>query len=113
VHEVSLVQGALDLAEDLAEQEGATRIHRIVLRIGKLAGVEPEALAFAFEVVTAGTRAEGATLQVESVPVVCRCPRCDNHFEPTDIVFVCPNCGELSAEVCQGTELELAGVEVS
>jgi hypothetical protein len=31
--------------------------------------VQPEALAFAFDVVTAGTMADGATLGVESVPV--------------------------------------------
>ena len=74
MHEVSLMQSALEIAEEQACSQGATRIHAITLRIGRLAGVVPDALGLAFEVVTAGTRAEGASLEVETVEVVCRCP---------------------------------------
>jgi len=113
VHEVGLMQSALELAEEQARSRGATRIHRITLRVGRLAGVEPEALAFAFDVVTAGTMAEGAALQIESVPVVCSCGRCGKEFAPQDFVFACPGCGALSRDVRAGQELELTSLEVS
>ena len=113
MHEVGVIQGALDLAIAEAGRHGAHHIHRITLRVGRLAGVEPEALSFAFEVVTAGTMAEGARLEIEAVPVVCHCPDCWDEFRPADFVFACPRCGGLSLEVRHGDELELATLEVS
>jgi hydrogenase nickel incorporation protein HypA/HybF len=113
MHEVGLMQSALELAEEQARLRGACRIHRITLRIGKLAGVELEALTFAFEVVAAGTMAEGAALQVEAVPVVCYCCGCEKEFAPEDFVFACPACGALSQDVRSGQELELTSLEVS
>jgi hydrogenase nickel incorporation protein HypA/HybF len=113
MHEASLMLNALEIAEEQARQRGATRIHRIALRVGRLAGVEPEALAFAFDMVTAGTMAEGATLAIESAPVVCLCDVCRQEFSPDDFVFACPTCGALSQDVRSGQELELIRLEVS
>ena len=113
MHEVGLMESALEIAQEHARRQGATRIHTIALRVGRLSGVEPEAMELAFEVVTAGTSAEGARLVVESVPVVCFCRDCDREFEPTGFVFPCPCCGRFSSEIRQGRELELASLEVS
>ena len=113
MHEVGLMQSALDLALEAAAKAGATRIHRLTLRVGALAGVEPEALAFAFEVVTRGTAAEGAHLEMEAVSILCNCCYCSREFESAGPFFDCPDCGRPSADVLRGYELELAHVEVS
>jgi hydrogenase nickel incorporation protein HypA/HybF len=113
MHEVGLMQSAVDLSIAEAARRGAHRIHRIKLRIGALAGVEAEALAFAFEVVARGTSAEGARLEVEHVPVVCFCEVCDAEFQTATWVFECSRCGQLSEVVRQGRELELESLEVS
>jgi len=85
----------------------------VMLRVGRLSGVDPDALAFAFEVVMAGGISQGATLKLEVVPTQCRCDGCGQRFEPVDVIFACPICGELSAHVLRGRELELTGLEVS
>lgn len=113
MHEVGLMQTALRSAFKQAAQHRAVRIHRLTLSVGKLSGVVPEALRFAFEVVTRGTPAEGAELIVHEVPVVCRCETCNNEFKPADLVFVCPHCGAVSATWNKGQELELTSIEVS
>ena len=113
MHEVSLMQSVLEIAEEQARRQGSTRIHTITLRIGRLAGVAAEALGLAFEVVTAGTPAEGAALEVETVEIVCRCPACQEDFTPADFIFRCPACGRLTGDVRQGREMELASLEVS
>ena len=113
MHEVGIMQSALDLAIAEAQRAGADRIHRVAMRIGDLSGVVPEALSFAFEALTLGTPAEGACLDIERVPVVCRCPNCGGDFRPDDIIFVCPGCGRLCAETRQGKEIELSALEVS
>src|SRR5262245_4620940 len=113
MHEVGVIQDALDVALDHAGRATASRIHRLILRVGPLSGVVPEALAFAFEVVTRGTIADGARLEVEHVPIICYCPVCQEEFSPDGWVFDCPHCGRLTSEDRQGHELELASVEMS
>ena len=113
MHELSLMQSALEIAMDHAGQAGAQRIVSITLRIGAMSGVVAEALEFAFDVLKADTIADQARLEIQTVPIMCRCPRCDLDFEAADIVFVCPTCGSRSADVRSGREMELASMEVA
>lgn len=113
MHEVSIMQSALEAAERHARAQGATRIHRIVLKIGAASGVVPDALEFAFAPVTKGTMADGATLEIIPVPVVCHCDVCDSDFVPDDFPHACPTCGRISLDVRQGMEMELASLEIS
>jgi hydrogenase nickel incorporation protein HypA/HybF len=113
MHELALMEELHRIALASAATQGAERIHRVMLRVGRLSGVDPDALAFAFEVVMAGGIAQGATLELEVVPTQCRCRGCGQRFEPEDVIFACPICGELSADVLRGRELELTGLEVS
>src|SRR6516162_2296763 len=112
MHEVSLLQDAIEIAEEQAQAKGARRIDKITLRVGRLAGVDPEALAFAFEVVARGTLAEGAKLIVEDVPVVCHCTVCEMEFQPEGWAFECPHCGQVANRARKGGNLELASLEV-
>ena len=64
MHESGLMQSA-DLAADYARRAGAGDIRRVVLRVGALSGVEPDALRFAFESLAPGTPAAGAALELE------------------------------------------------
>lgn len=113
MHEVSIMESTLELAVRSAQQQGATRIHQLTLRVGQLSGVIPDALEFAFEVVRQGTLADQAEMIIESVPALCHCDRCDRDFEPDDYIYDCPQCHQLSSEVRQGKELELVSLEVS
>ncbi|MBX9582710.1 MAG: hydrogenase maturation nickel metallochaperone HypA [Gemmataceae bacterium] len=113
MHEAGLAQAALDAAAARARERGAARVYRMTLRVGDLSGVVPEALRFALEALSPGTKADGAAFDIRVVPVECHCPACDRPFRPADIVYACPDCGRLSADVRQGHELELVEVEVS
>jgi hydrogenase nickel incorporation protein HypA/HybF len=113
MHEIGLMQQAMELALECAARNGGRRIHRITLRVGAFSGVVPEALAFAFDAVAHGTIAEGARLDLECVPAVCFCASCGQEFEPPDVIFDCPRCRQPSAELRRGRELELASLEVS
>jgi hydrogenase nickel incorporation protein HypA/HybF len=113
MHEVGLMQNAVELSVAEAVRRGARRVHCVKLRIGALAVVESDALNFAFEVVAGGTPAEGARLEVEHLPVVCFCDACNVEFQPATWVFECSCCGRMSDDIRQGRELELASLEVS
>jgi hydrogenase nickel incorporation protein HypA/HybF len=113
MHEISIMQSAIALALSQASQQDAQRIHWIKLQIGELSGVIPEALMFAFEIVTAGTIAAEAELKLETVPVICHCRSCQQDFNPESWIYVCPGCHQLTTELRQGRELILTALEVS
>ena len=113
MHEVSLMQDTLTLAEQRAKAAHAERIHCLRMRVGALSGAVPESLEFAFEILAKGTMAEGATLRLERVPIVCFCPTCEREFPAPDLYCECPGCHQVSLDIRQGRELELASLEVS
>lgn len=114
MHEVGLMQDILDLALEKARAQGAQRINQIHVRVGAASGVAPESLDLAFEVVKKGTIAEKAQFKVEAVPIVSYCPACNQEFRPVDpLLYECPQCHQISSEVHQGKELELAALEIS
>lgn len=113
MHELGLMQEAVRIAIDEATSRSASSIRRLGLRVGMLSGVVPESLAFAFDVVTHGTIAQGAALDLESAPIVCACSACGLEFTSDDIVFECPACCAPGATMLRGRELELAYVEVA
>jgi hydrogenase nickel incorporation protein HypA/HybF len=43
MHELGIIQSALDMAEERALAAGASQIHRLRLRVGELSGVVPQA----------------------------------------------------------------------
>ena len=112
MHELSLMEAVRDLALEQARLHGASRIAAITLRIGSLAGVEPEALRFAHDVVMAGTAAAGARLQIDDVPARFWCEACQQPFEAEQGDGFCPRCGACSCGLLQGRELELASLEL-
>ena len=113
MHEVGIIQNTLDLAVKSAQASGATQIHQLRLRVGAMTGVVPDALQFAFDVVRQGTMAADARLDVESVPATCWCAGCRTEFPSADLAYECPQCGQVSAELRRGLELELVSLEVT
>jgi hydrogenase nickel incorporation protein HypA/HybF len=113
MHEVGLMQNILDVALGEAARNNATRIHVIRLRVGSFAGVIPDALEFAFESLSAGTIAAGASLVIEPVPAVCYCNACKTEFTAEAYSLQCPSCREYDVALRRGQELELASLEVS
>ena len=113
MHEFSLMQSTLELAAQQMHAAGATHLHRLKVRVGKLSGVVPEALRFAFESLTSKSFADDAKLEIEEVPAVCWCPTCAAEFETTNLNYECPRCHQPSGDLRRGRELELASLEIS
>jgi hydrogenase nickel incorporation protein HypA/HybF len=113
MHELSLMQSAIEHALHASGGAGGARIRGIRLRIGAWSGVVPEALHLAFEIVTQGTVADGATLEIDTINAWCRCARCRNEFSPANALAECPRCGDSRMKLLAGRELELASIEVS
>ena len=112
MHELSIMDSALNLALDQAQKAGASRVYAIRLRIGAMSGVVPDALQFAFEALAPGTLAEGAALQIEHVPALFWCATCTREFPSDDLLAECPGCHRPSGDLRAGREMELASLEI-
>ena len=114
MHELGIAEAALRQVAAQAREAGATHVHRIVLRIGTLSGVDPDALRFAMEVVLPESPAAGAVFEIEVVPARARCQKCSGEFSPADgYLFECPHCHAFGGTILQGKELDLASLEIS
>lgn len=103
---------AVTMAAESARAAGAGRVTRLRLRVGVLSGAAPEAMRFAWDVVSRDTVAAGAQLEIESVPATGWCAACKLEFDGSDLLNECPRCHNLSDELRHGRELELISVEI-
>lgn len=113
MHEAGLMQQALDIAFDYMRADAATSITRIKLSVGSLSGVVPDALQFAFEALTPGTPAEGASLELEMLPLVGYCAPCASEQTLDVMRLACPQCGGTEIKIIRGREFLLTSLEVT
>ncbi len=93
---------------DLIEQRAAgRRVTGVRLRVGARHAVLDEAFDQAFTLVTQGTCAEGAVMDLVVTPVTLVCRSCGHHTRTRDVLAVCGRCGHDDVEPTGGDELVL------
>ena len=112
MHEMSLMASMLELIEAQAREEAFDRVTRVVLEVGRLAGVEPEAMRFAFDVGTHGSVAQGAELVLLDTGGRGRCQGCGLEAALEAFYDPCPACGRFPMEILAGRELRLVSLDV-
>lgn len=113
MHEMSLMEGMLQVIEESARAQGYQRVHGVVLEVGRLSGAEVEALRFAFEVVTEGTVAAGARLEIEEPPGQGWCAQCERVVEVEARFDPCPLCGTFPVSITGGTQMLVKALDVT
>jgi len=112
MHEFGIAQSLLEIVEQEALPYRGSRVTRVKLLIGKLSGVIPDALRFAFEVISMGGIAEGASLVIEEVPLRIQCNQCRRVSIMDDPFLICPHCEGTDVEMIAGRELEIKDMEI-
>jgi hydrogenase nickel incorporation protein HypA/HybF len=108
---MGIAQTILEHALAAAQSNGIARIVKLQLKIGVFSGVVDDSLRFSFEVASQGTKAEGAVLVVDNVPLRVRCVDCGREKEIQPILFQCPLCGSRRVDIITGQELTLVSIE--
>src|SRR5208283_4493733 len=112
MHEMGIANSILSgVAKELQRRPG-TRAVKVGVRIGELAGVDPDALSFAFEALTLDTEFAGLAIDIEYVAPRSRCRECSREFEVRNYELLCPACGSMSTERISGDELEFTYLEI-
>lgn len=113
MHELSLVNGLLEIVESYEQTHGFGRVNALKLSFGRLSCIDPSALRFAFEVQSRGTKAEGAALELDIRPVVLYCLHCERETVADRYPLPCPTCRGENVIMTGGTEsLQLIEMDV-
>lgn len=112
MHEMSIAQGLVELIERQREQHDFETVRRVVVSVGVLSHVEPEALQFGFGVASRGTCAETAHFEIDLVPAEVWCMNCSAVVSVARRGDACPTCGGYQLIVQGGDEMKLKELEV-
>ncbi len=112
MHEFSVCQALIAEVERIATSQGALRVEAVKLRIGPLSGVVSSLLEHAYPFVSAGTLAEGSTLEIEPAPLRVRCETCGAESEVKPNLLACGVCGSGLTRIVSGEDLTLMSIEL-
>ena len=113
MHEVSIAEGILSAVESTLVNEPDAKVSSVTVNIGELAGVESQALLFAWDSVVRGTLAEGAKLVIEQVAGEAWCMKCAKNVPLHRHCDPCPLCGGYQLMPVKGHELKVASLELA
>jgi hydrogenase nickel incorporation protein HypA/HybF len=108
MHELGV---AMDVVETVMARMPGVRVKRVVLEIGILTALLPDALRFCFDLSTEGTDVEGALLEIRECPGRARCRECARELTLSQPFGRC-DCGGTDLDWLSGDELSIAQVEV-
>lgn len=112
MHEMSLTESVVEILCEEGRKQGFSRVKKVWLDIGVLSGVEARSMEFCFDVVTRGTLAEGAILEIIATPGEGYCLDCEKTVPLTEKFGDCPECGGRKVQMTGGDELKVKQMEV-
>lgn len=113
MHEMSLAEGIRSIVEDACLAQDVRRVATVVLEIGELAAVEVDALRFCLDAVLQGSVAEGAEVEVHTIPGRGQCPSCGLEAALHQRHDPCSGCGAYGLRPVAGVDMRVKELEVA
>jgi len=113
VHEYSVVQALLNQCEEVAKQNSATEVTKVICKIGIMSGIEIHLLQTAFDTFKEGTMCAKAELILNSQKLKLECKECGNIFEVDEVRYFCKKCESLRVKVLDGEDMYLMSLEMN
>ena len=112
MHELSIAQSILSIAEKSVPAGEKVVITGVSLKIGELSSIEIDSLQFAFSVIKENTLLESAELDIEIIPGEAECLDCHAIFVIHAYGACCPKCRGYAIKIAKGRELKIADITV-
>jgi len=112
MHEYSIVQALLEQCETYAKDNDATKVTKVITKIGKLSGVEPHLLELAFDTFKEKTVCDGAEFVMNLQNLVLYCNDCKRESEQNEVRYQCRHCQSTNVSVVDGEEMYLMTLEM-
>lgn len=112
MHEYSVVQALLTQCEEHAEANDATKITKVVVKIGVMSGIEAHLLETAFNTFKETTVCDGAEFVMNIQPLTIECRSCGAVSELEKVHYCCPKCESTDVTVVDGEDMFLMSLEM-
>lgn len=110
MHELSLCEA---IAATVVKHAGDRTAAGVVVRIGHLRQVVPDALSFCWTMLTGGTGLEGCALEIEQVPAVISCAGCGAETTLDIPLMICAACEGDDVTLMSGEEFQVVALDLS
>jgi len=110
---MSVATSLIDIVLDTAKNNNASKVTKVFVKIGRLAGIEKDALLFAYDAIKDeyGLIKE-SEMVIEDVPITGKCHKCGKTDTYTEMFFACSSCGAYEVELLTGEEMSITEIEV-
>ncbi len=112
MHELSVTESILEIANRHARQANAVRVTDVYLVIGQLSSIVDDSVQFYWEMVAQNTLCQDATLHFERIPARLQCQDCSEIFQLVEMLSPCPKCGSNRLKILSGDEFRVDSIEI-
>ena len=109
MHELSIVQSMMKIVEEYSKGKEVTKV---VVKIGKMSGIEPYFLKESFDFFKENSVCKNAELEIIECDVKIKCNNCGKESIIKDFDFSCPYCKSLKTKIISGEEMHIEYIEV-
>lgn len=112
MHEFSLAEEVIKLAEHEAKKNNAISVSEITIEVGNLSGVEADAFKSALDLLSEGSILDKACLNIVILKGKGVCNTCSQEFEMDRRMDTCPQCHSFPEEIKGGNEFRVVSLMI-
>ena len=109
---MSIAQSIIDIVDSEVSKSGASILREVELEVGRLAGIEYEALEFALKVLAKESIINGVDIIINKPAGKALCTECGKEFETDSPINSCPSCTSYACDITRGKELRVSSILV-
>lgn len=105
MHELGIVFHIIESVEDVAAENGLSKVSSVTLELGEVSGIVPSYLEDCWNwACSKKPLMDGCKLVVEEIPAVTFCEDCQQTYGTVEHGRTCPYCGSGHTYLVQGQE---------
>jgi hydrogenase nickel incorporation protein HypA/HybF len=108
MHELGITKNIVAI---VSEHAHGLKVKRVLLEIGQLSAIMPDAIRFCFDICSQGTVLEGAKLEILEIAGLGKCCQCGLEIPLTQPFGQC-QCGSIQINLIAGQELKIKEIEI-
>ena len=112
MHELSVTESILEIAQRHASTSNAKKVTKINIVIGNLSSIVDDSVQFYWDIISQNTICEKANLAFQRIPARLECQECNFQYEIESELHACPRCNSSNVKVLTGEEFWLDSIEV-